>query len=93
LVFELGFVWCANSNNVELIKKYKQLLDDGVITKEEFEQKKKRTTIIKRYYGGCLYITSAEANAAAYKHTPKFHFYDFNKILTFRYCFRNKCVI
>ncbi|MDO4176685.1 MAG: SHOCT domain-containing protein, partial [Bacillota bacterium] len=29
------------STNIELIRQYKQLLDDGVITEEEFEKKKK----------------------------------------------------
>ena len=31
----------SNSNTVEEIKKYKQLLDKNIITQEEFEQKKK----------------------------------------------------
>lgn len=36
-----GSIVSKDSNNIEEIKKYKQLLDSGVITQEEFDTKKK----------------------------------------------------
>ena len=32
----------SDENNIELLKKYKQLLDDNAITQEEFDAKKKQ---------------------------------------------------